>query len=1183
MKKAYRYSIIILVAAAAVLFVASFFKEDPARKMLSEAQKMERNLHRREHILDRYCAGILEGTTHLDEKTDLPEDMVIYHYKGDTLHCWINQFPIANDNIRPNASGYRLHHLFGPDQIFMAPLAFIDSDQAYVSLGSAWYYVKSTRKDGDLLLAAISIKHEYPQESMRYANEVNPHLKLDSKYTTAPLNSTSGAIVKSLSGKPLFSLVETSRSHYSYGYYPLHWAVIFLLILAVFLFHLALRNKYSLATYLTTVTLLAVWAMHLAHICDPAGALFSPLTYAGNNLLDSLASLLTINVYIFLMAMGFFVMRTRLYRWYLGLARTGKALCAAGSVVALVLLALYIHLTFRSLIFNSNLTFNLARIYNISIYSVLALVSYGLLFLALLHTLQMAVTSIFGKRVVNLYKWPPLIAFLLVISLYSTVTIYNTSLKKEFSSNKVFTDKLSIDRDLSLEMQLRIIESGIKGDQIIAMMCFWPDGGNDIIRNRLLERYLFRSFSSRYNLLVTTCSPETQLIIDRNTPAVNCIGFYSDELRKNGVPLTGGSNFFYMNSLNGQTRYLGVFTYVNYETLQATNLYIEIASRFASDKGTNMSDILLKQSSDDKLPPFYSYAKYYSGKLVSYSGRESFPTSVNPDDFKEGYYMQHHGKTIRFINKVSEDDLVIISRPVPGFMRHLVLFSYLLLLFGLIIAAATSPLRRNTLLTMPRNSYKRRITTLMLLSTLLALACVGFGTIWFTVKRNKTINERNMVANMEIVQSTLSDYCQYALLYADVATPQLQEAMKSLSNSTGNDINIYDTQGRLVATTQPELYNQSILGLRMDHAAYRAIVEESYMNFIGQESVAGNSFQSIYAPLYNIDGRMVAIANIPHVTGQSQFQQEGAMIVASIINLYLVILIAAILLSLLLANSISKPLTQISDYISRIDLGKKKEHLHYKEGSDELGKLVKAYNRMVDDLDESTKRLARTERETAWKEMARQIAHEIKNPLTPMQLNIQLLQRLKKNNDPRWEAKFDEVSRSLLEQIEILSRTASDFSTLSKLLSNEAVTKEDLVALLREEESLYASNGSASVKFETDLEKAPANIHRQQIIRAFMNIISNAIQAIEDKGGNVLITLSRESDNYRISVEDDGDGVKEEFIPKLFNPNFTTKVGGSGLGLAICKDIFEQNNGSIHYERSERLGGASFVMSLPVA
>ena len=1183
MKRAYKYAIIVLTVLAVALFTASFFKQDPALRKRSEAHKAERRLIAREHILDRYCNSILAGKQDLGDVNDLPEDMVIYHYKRDTLHCWMNQFPIANDAISTVYSQYRLHHLLGPDQIYTAPLAYLYSDQAYTNLGSAWYYIKTYTQEEDFIIGAICLKREYPQESLAYANEVNPRLKLDKRFTTAPLSVASGVTVSNAAGTPIFSVVETSRSHYSYGDYPLHWVAILLLVIAAFLLHLSLRNKYSLMAYLGVITLLAVWARHLAHTCDPSSPFFSPLTYAGNNLLDSLASLLTINTYIFLVAMGLFLMRVPLLKWYRSLNKQGRILCAVASVAITVLLAAYINFALRSLIFNSNISINLARVNTISIYSIICLVSFAMLFLALLHSIQLSITSIAGRRVHNVASWSFLLPYLAVVALYCTLTIYSTSLKKEYNSNKVWTDKLSIDRDLSLEMQLRMIESGIKSDQLIGMLSFWPNGGTDIIRNRVLERYLFRSFSSRYNLTVTTCNSATQLIVDRNTPAVNCLGFYSDELRKYGVPLTTGSSFFFMNNFNGKTSYLGVFTYVNYDTLEASNLYIEIESRLVSDKGTNMSAILFKESPEMELPAYYSYAKYSSGRLISYSGRESFPTNIDTDTFKSGYHMTRSGKTIRFINKVSDDDVVIISRPVPGFMRHLVLFSYLLLLFGLIVIPASSPLRKSKMLAMPRNSYKRRITSLMLFSILLSLACVGIGTIYFTVKRNKSANERNMVRNMQIVQSTLSDYCQYALRYTDINTPQLQEAMKSISNSTGNEINIFDTHGLLVTSTQPELYNQSVLGARMDHKAYDAIVEKSYMNYIGQESIAGNAFQSIYAPLYNIDGQLVAIVGIPHVTGQSQFQQEGSMIVASIVNLYLIILLASILISLMLANSISKPLTEIKKSMEKLPMSRKKEHLVYREGKDEIGTLVSAYNKMVDELDESTRQLARTERETAWKEMARQIAHEIKNPLTPMQLSIQMLQKLKKANDPRWEAKFDEVSRSLLDQIEILSRTASDFSTLSKLLSNEAATKEDLVAILKEEESLYKSSEEIEVKLETSLDTAPVTVRRQQIIRAFMNIISNAIQAIGENGGHVLLTLGRDGDAFRISVEDDGPGVKEADVEKLFSPNFTTKTTGSGLGLAICKDIFEQNGGTICYERSQKLGGASFIMALPCA
>ncbi len=1181
MKKAYKYAIALLLTISAALFTASFFKEDPAHEMQSEASRMQRNLHKRELVLNRYCRGVLEGTATLKERSDLPEDMVIYLYRSDTLSEWVNEFPIANDAIRPSRSYYRLHHLPASEQLFSTPLAYIDGTRDYVNLGSAWYYVKVWRDGRDCLIGAILIKNEYPLESMSYANETNPKLHLGGKYTTAPLNSAMGIVVSSSDGTPLFSVVENSRSHYSYGYYPLHWTVIVLLLVAAFLYHLARRNRRSFALYIVLITALILWARHLGHICDPSGTLFSPLTYAGNNLLDSLSSLLATNTYIFLLSMGVFIVRVPLLQRFRKLGKRGRRLCAAASVTVTVLLFLYINYTLRSLIYNSNISLNLERIYSISVYSIVTLLTYALLFVALLHALQLCVTTIAGRRVTNIYNWKYFICYLVAVALYCTVTIYSAGLKKEISGNRLLTERLSIDRDLSLEVQLRTIEPGIAGDQIIAILTFWQGGASDIIRNRILERYLFRSFSSRYNITVTTCNPSTQLIVDRNTPALNCIGFYSEELRKYGVPLSPNSHFFFLNNFSGHASYLGVFTYVNYDTMEATNLYIEIESRFRSGKGSNLSEILSRQSPGPDIPPYYSYAKYCYGRLVAYSGNQTFPTEIDMNSYREGYYLGHSGKMLQFINKVSDDDLVILSRPIPGFLSHVILFCYLFFLMAAVIVPSTSHLRKSKLFTLPRNTYKRRITGVMLISVGLSLLCVGAGTIWFTVQRNRNVNGRNMVRNMEIVQSTLSEYCQYALRYTDINTPQLQEAMKSISGSTGNDINIYDTHGVLLCTTRPELFNNSILGLRMDHAAYRAIAKENYLNYVCSVRIVGNSFQSIYAPLYNIDGDMVAIANIPHVTEQAQFQMEGAMIVSSIINLYLLMLLLSTFLSVMLANSISKPITSIKNSMMRLPGSKKKEHLEYREGKDELGMLVAAYNRMVDELDESTRLLARTERETAWKGMARTIAHEIKNPLTPMKLSIQHLQRLKRDNAPGWEEKFDKTSATLLEQIDILTRAATDFSTLSKLFSDEEVTHEDLLVLLRREAELFLSAENFTIGIETDLESAPIDLRRQQILRAFTNLISNASQAIGNRDGRVVIRIAGDGGKYQVSVEDNGPGVSEENIPKLFSGNFTTKTDGSGLGLCICRDIFEQNGGSIRYERSARLGGASFVVTLP--
>lgn len=269
-------------------------------------------------------------------------------------------------------------------------------------------------------------------------------------------------------------------------------------------------------------------------------------------------------------------------------------------------------------------------------------------------------------------------------------------------------------------------------------------------------------------------------------------------------------------------------------------------------------------------------------------------------------------------------------------------------------------------------------------------------------------------------------------------------------------------------------------------------------------------------------------------------------------------------------------------------MNNKNEHIYYRNERDELGVLVKAYNKMVDDLDESTKQLAKRERDQAWSEMARQIAHEIKNPLTPMRLTIQYIMRLKRQNVPGWEAKMDELSTSLLEQIDTLSETANEFSSFAKFYTEDKVEVE-LAEVLREVFVLYDNRDNIHIELDNTLSSAVVMARKQQLSRVFVNLITNAIQAIENsKGeGNIKITLSAEAPEdeshpsyYRVDVDDDGPGVEQDNLSKLFSPNFTTKSGGSGLGLAICRSIVEHSQGTISYSKGS-LGGARFSVRLP--
>jgi nitrogen fixation/metabolism regulation signal transduction histidine kinase len=243
----------------------------------------------------------------------------------------------------------------------------------------------------------------------------------------------------------------------------------------------------------------------------------------------------------------------------------------------------------------------------------------------------------------------------------------------------------------------------------------------------------------------------------------------------------------------------------------------------------------------------------------------------------------------------------------------------------------------------------------------------------------------------------------------------------------------------------------------------------------------------------------------------------------------------------------------------------------------------------VEDLEESTRQLAMNEREQAWKEMARQIAHEIKNPLTPMKLSIQYLMRMKEAGVPGWEEKLESVSKSLLEQIDTLSQTATEFSSFARFFS-EDITRFDLDALIAEQKEFFDNREDLTIEYVSpDAGEAPVEARRSQLARVLVNLITNSVQAIDSAGisaGHIRISLSPAriagADGWRIDVEDNGPGVSEEDLPKLFTPNFTTKKTGTGLGLAICRSIIEQSQGTIAYSRSD-LGGARFTIVLPAA
>ena len=327
---------------------------------------------------------------------------------------------------------------------------------------------------------------------------------------------------------------------------------------------------------------------------------------------------------------------------------------------------------------------------------------------------------------------------------------------------------------------------------------------------------------------------------------------------------------------------------------------------------------------------------------------------------------------------------------------------------------------------------------------------------------------------------------------------------------------------------------------------------------------------------------MIAILCSPYNEETYDFEEDAVMHSMTILSLFLLFLLMALFMVSRIVDRMFQPLSEMSRKMARADL-QSLEYIDY-DRDDEISSIVQAYNRMVTELSESSRKLAQAERDKAWSGMARQVAHEIKNPLTPMKLQLQRVIRLKQKGDPAWQERFEEASQVILDHIDILTDTAIEFAPFAKLYTEEP-TEIVLDKLLQEEISMFDNKENITFDY-LGLSDVVVRGPKPQLTRVFVNLLGNAVQAIgEAPDGRIVVSLRKSVEDgfWDIVVEDNGPGVSDENVEKLFTPNFTTKNGGSGLGLAISRSILERCGASIAYSRSFTLGGACFTVRYPEA
>lgn len=1168
----------VLWVTALLLAAISFMEFSSSDSMDREVEKLTGTIHKRQQILEDFAQKAIDTPDSVFvELPELPEDMAIYKFCADTLQSWVNQLPIANDDIDFFPFGYTLNHLTSRG-VSNTPLANLGSSEQYLSLGSAWYIVSTYTNGNVTLVAAILVQTDFPSDNTILKSEVNPNLSLSKRLSIVPVTQDESYIVKGKNGGVLFSVLKNLPNNRGEEGSSLRWFSIFFMIAALFS-NLQFRKR--IKQFFIAFAGLTILRFIAAYFADNVGGdieLFSPNLYADFGLFGSMADLLINHLYIFLVMLALFIVRKSLALTFLKAKPNKKRLMKAIFIIIPVLIIAYIHISLRSLILNSNIVLELYKIDEITVYTILSYVLYALLFTALLFSLQLLRPAIKMRHNLSFLNMRAIMVYIFVISIYTLATVSFYGFLNEYERNRVLTTKMSVERDLNIELILRSSEKLIENDPVLAL---WVqiDQSNEMVNNILTEQY-FWNLMQKYDLRITICKREDPLSVDAETALLPCGQFFDGEISRYGIPLFDNSRFYFMNNYNGRISYLGVFTFPSFNG--NINLYMEFDSKFMKE-AIGYPELLLdhKQMDNLNIPSSYSYAKYLNYRMISYSGTYNYATSLE-DIYKTGYSTLRKDGYLHFVNKASPENIIIISRPERSIFPYIVTFSYIVLFYSLMIFGLIRTRRKNFFPKVPMDSFRWKITFLIMASLVFALLSLGTGSIWFSLNYFTESNRTKMEEKMQSVQSTLSYYSKSAQRYNDPQFNNIKlfEAMNRLSSNTQIDINIYRPDGLLLRTTQPEIYDRFLIGARMNPTAYKEIVYNKKKQFVNKENIAKLSYYSLYAPLFNQDGKLIAIANIPYFSRQSEVKNDASSIIAAIINIYLLLLLAAVFGGVALSNSLSKPLAEISRKMQLLDISQHPEHIDY-NNRDELGILVAAYNKMVDDLEESTTQIAHSEREQAWREMARQIAHEIKNPLTPMRLSIQHLVRLKQQNVEGWQEKFEGLANSLIEQIDILADAAGEFSSFSRFYSEE-LSNTELNRLIREQIILFNTSDNISIRFVSEEHEAFVMARKTQITRVLVNLLSNAVQAVDSQNnGEILVTLKKDEKQYVVSIEDDGPGVPDNLTHRLFKPNFTTKNSGTGLGLAICRSIMEQSQGSIDYSRSDVLGGANFTVKIP--
>jgi two-component system nitrogen regulation sensor histidine kinase NtrY len=767
-----------------------------------------------------------------------------------------------------------------------------------------------------------------------------------------------------------------------------------------------------------------------------------------------------------------------------------------------------------------------------------------------------------------------LLLWLMSISLAGAFFLTKLIVNKELLNRELYAQKVLQKSVQNSKNEIEDLASWIKSDSSLHEMLV-----SNQVRDEEINNYIYLNY--------WMSKKEDMLSVTRWYDSI----YYPIEL-VNGLP---NDTIFTISTKEN----IGYDCFLGFDALPPSILGLRIKITRPNDKNSNpYNDLILSTDEKDLLSSeLYSIAVYTDSSLYFHKGKHAFPFRLQQESlhFDSNNYFFHdngHWNEV-WIQAEASPVHVAITKEKNDLYLFTTLFAYIFFIYFVTISLyilgniiARSNLNYKRFLTLMSLNLRLRIQLSILIVELLSFIVIGYSTSYFLMnqvndKNKQSIHQASYLIQDELNKNQLLDNLDMEMdnRAKDSACVQI---LQSLSSRFNIHVNLFQAEnGKLLYSSLPDLYKKQLISNQLDPTIYKEVKHGLFDSQLAEEKLGSLSFISSYFLLRNTEGKQMGVVQIPFFLSTFEIRSENTGIITTLINIYIFVFLFSAIIAFFLTKSVTRPFSYIVKQFTKINLSKTNEPLKWFD-SDEIGLLIKEYNRMLRKLENSTVLLAKTERELAWREMAKQVAHEIKNPLTPMKLSLQMLERAIKNNANNVNEIAIKVTKTLVEQIDNLSLIATDFSNFAKL----PVSRKEVFALsefLYSVTGMYHDDHNNEFLFIIPEYQVKIFADKSQIMRVFTNIIQNAIQSIpEEKKGNIALTVTKIKNNFvRISISDNGEGISAEKATKLFQPYFTTKTSGTGLGLAMCKDILEESGGRISFE-SDLGEGTVFHLDLPI-